>query len=150
MDIVEALLPKDLPVLRRLMAEYLLEFDPASDPRATWDDEYYEACRLGLASGTHGILLAQAGGEVAGFAIVRLERQWYRASLLLGHIEELYVRADSRRHGLGEALARAGEAWLSARGAATVAAMVIEDNAAVLPFWQGRGYVSRAWQLFHT
>jgi GNAT superfamily N-acetyltransferase len=150
MDIVEALLPRDLPVLRRLMAEYLLEFDPASDPGATWDHEYYEACRLGLASGTHGILLAQVGGEGAGFAIVRLERQWYRASLLLGHIEELYVRVGSRRHGLGEALARAGEAWLGARGAASVAAMVIADNEAVLPFWQGRGYVSRAWQLFRT
>jgi GNAT superfamily N-acetyltransferase len=123
--VVEASLPEDLEEFRALMNAYLKEFDPESDPVEYWDDEYFTACEAGIAGGTLTVLLAVEDDTAHGFAIGRVERLWYRRTLLLGHVEEIYVAPSHRRKG--------------------VARLLIQQ---VLRFWRQVGLETRAYHLF--
>jgi GNAT superfamily N-acetyltransferase len=144
----EAVFPDDLPMLRSLMTEYLLDFDPRSDPARIWDEQYYAACLQAAAGGTLIALLAQDDGEPFGFAILRLESPWYRPSLRLGSFEEVYVRAEHRRRGLARRMVASGEEWFRRHGAHTWTASVLEENPEALDFWQSVGFEARVRKLY--
>ena len=148
MLIVEASLPEDLELLRPLMNAYLMEFDPESDPVEYWDDEYFVACEAGLAGGTHTILLATEGDSALGFVIARIERLWYRRTLLLGHIEEIYVEPSCRKSGVGHALVAGIRERYALHGIRTLTASVLRENEQMLRFWERVGLESRAYHLF--
>jgi ribosomal protein S18 acetylase RimI-like enzyme len=130
------------------MAEYLLEFDPNSDPAHTWDEPYYAACLMGASQGTLTVLLAMDNGDAFGFAILRVEPMWYRPALLLGSFEEVYVRAEHRRRGVARRMVATGENWFRLRGAQTWTASVLEDNSAALFFWRAAGFEARVRRLY--
>jgi GNAT superfamily N-acetyltransferase len=146
--IIEAILPDDLEQFRSLMDDYLVEFDRESDPREYWDEEYFVACEAGIAGGTHIVLFAVEGEAVLGFVIGRVERLWYRRSLLLGHVEELYVAPANRRHGVARALVAVLRERFALHGIISITASVLRENERVLRFWESVGLESRAYQLF--
>ena len=144
----EATWPDDLPVLRRLMDEYLLEFDPTSDPRLIWDESYIAACEAAAAAGTLKVLLAADDATAIGFTILRVESMWYRPSLRVGDFEEVYVRAEYRCRGLAGRMIALGTDWFDRQGVQTCSASVIEDNPQALSFWRNRGFDVRVHRLF--
>jgi ribosomal protein S18 acetylase RimI-like enzyme len=147
-EIAEVHLPDELPVLRQLMAEYLLEFDPDSEPAAFWDEQYYAACLIGVQAGNTSILFACENTQAIGFLITRAEPLWYRPSLLLGHFEELYVRANYRRNRVGTLLVEAARARFKQQGIQTATASVLLNNPGAVSFWKKVGFDVRVYRLF--
>lgn len=139
---------RELPALRRLLDAYLLEFDPGVDPLAYWDEEYIAALLAGLGDGSLTIWLARNGDDLVGFAIARMERQWYRGSRRAGIVEEFYVTPAYRRQGLGRMLAERVVEWLNAQGAAEIRAPVLRRNLDGLLFWQRLGFSIEAYLLY--
>lgn len=137
----------DLPFYRQLMYDYLIEFDPRS---VYADEEYFAAVLRGMEAGTLTIWLARVDGAPVGFALARIEQQWYREAAKLGIIEELYVAPAHRRHGIGRALAARAVAGLRAQGATAISASVVQANMEGLLFWQGLGFTIEAYHLFLT
>jgi ribosomal protein S18 acetylase RimI-like enzyme len=147
-SIAEARLPEELPVLRRMMEDYLAEFDPGEDAATLWDDEYYRACEAGVLAGTHSIAFAREGAEAIGFLITRVETMWYRQSSQIGHVEELYVKPKFRRRGTGRALVAWASERFRRRGIQTATASVLRENQAALGFWQQLGFEIKVHYLF--
>ncbi len=149
MPSIQPLTQDDLPALRRMMAAYLHEVDPAADPEAIWGDEFMATCLRGMEAGTIVALIAVEGGNPAGFSVARLDRHWYRANVTMGLIEEFYIVPAYRGAGLGRALAAETVTLLRARGAATLTATVVRENLAALLFWQRVGFSLEGFVLFH-
>lgn len=154
MPTIRPLADGEMPLLRRLLADYLLEWDPSADPAGYWHADYIAAFRAGLASGAVVILLLwpeePAIGEPIGCAIARIERAWYRASDITGIVEEFYIAPAYRRRGHGRTLAEAVFAQLRRRGAAVISAQVLRDNTRALQFWQGIGLSIEVYQLYRS
>lgn len=144
----------EMPLLRRLLTDYLLEWDPSADPAGYWHDDYIAAFRTGLESGTVVILLlwpeGPGNGEPVGCAIARIERAWYRASDVMGIMEEFYIAPAYRRLGHGRALAEAAFTQLQRLGAAVITAQVLRENTRALQFWQGIGLSIEVYQLYRS
>ena len=141
----------DLPALRRMMNDYLLEYDQHADTSQYWDDEYFAACLAELAAGSMVIFLSRiqdGSNEPAAFAIARIEPYWYRRSMFMGIVEEFYVAPAHRRAGLGRALASRTFDELRARGASMITASVLQQNLPALLFWQHIGLTIEAYRLF--
>lgn len=140
--------PSDLPALRRLLDDYLLEFDTGADPRAYWDEEYVEALLAGRQDGSLTIWLARNGADPVGFTIARIERQWYRSRKRAGIFEEFYVAPPYRLQGLGRMLADQVLRWFSSHDVAEVRAPVVRRNLDGLLFWQRLGFTIEVYQLY--
>src|SRR5207248_1946074 len=98
---IQPLAIDQLSAMRRLMADYLHEIDPAGDPEAIWGDAFFATCLQGLADGTVVVLTAIEAGDLVGFSVARLDRHWYCGSIMMGIIEEFYIAPPVRRIGLG-------------------------------------------------
>lgn len=152
MPVIRTAQDEELPIVRRMLNAYLVEYDPTEDPTRSWDDEYMAACRRGMAGGTLAILLLWPGtpgeGEPIGCAIARIEPAWYRASSILGVVEEFYIVPEHRRSGNGRTLARGVFSQLRRMGATALTAHVLRENAPALAFWQRIGLSIEVYQLF--
>ena len=93
-----------------------------------------EDLRRVLAAGTAHVLVAEAGGQVAG-SIIGTFDGWR------GHIYRLAVHPDFRRRGIARVLVRAVEERLIAAGARRLIPLVEKDLACAAAFWQSVGYV---------
>lgn len=140
--------PSELPALRKLLDDYLLEFNPDADPRAYWDDEYDEALLAGLRDGSLTIWLARNGADPVGFAIARIEQQWYRRTKLAGIFEECYVAPPYRMLGLGRMLVDRVLDWFNTQDVAEIRAPVVRRNLDGLLFWQRLGFTIEVYQLY--
>ncbi len=58
-----------------------------------------------------------------------------------GAIEQLYVRPEARRGGVGAALVGAARDWLAAAGASRVVLEVAVENPEARAFWTAQGFV---------
>jgi len=112
-------------LLRRLLAEYLFEFDGQTAPYRYFDDYWAEPDRLPF--------LIEADGEVVGFCLIRLRgRDWT--------VAEFTVIPEKRRQGVGReaVVAVLEEAGLT--GASYVEAAVHAEKAEALAFWLACGF----------
>lgn len=72
---------------------------------------YYERCFEEQSAGKRDILLAMFGGKLAGYVFLNwVPRYQPFRRLEIPEIQDLYVVADARRQGIGEALVAACEA----------------------------------------
>ena len=78
-------------------------------------------------------LVAEAGGEIAGFILS--EQEGERA-----HLITIDVLAPHRRRGAGTALLAAIEQRLASRGVRQVTLETATDNPAAIVFWEKHGY----------
>jgi len=139
--------------LSRDSATYYRELAPADfrlpddDGQAQWLDSFLPA------DGEREIaLVAELDGHVVGYLEARLEEPLESARyqtnpelaerrLFIGAL--LTARAHWRR-GVGTALVEDAEAWGHERGAALAVMDTYADSPVSVPFWEGRGYRTRA------
>jgi ribosomal protein S18 acetylase RimI-like enzyme len=86
-----------------------------------------------ITSSPAALLVAERDGEIIG-ALIAAWDGWR------GNMYRLAVRDDSRRQGIGLALARAGEDYLRRCGARRVTALVAFGDEAAAGFWEKAGY----------
>jgi ribosomal protein S18 acetylase RimI-like enzyme len=101
-----------------------------SEPTVT--DDVGSLRRL-LARDADALLVADGDGTIVGSLVAGFDG--WRGSLY-----RLAVHPTWRRHGLGRALVRAGEARLAALGAARLDAIVVDTEDGALAFWAAVGY----------
>ena len=85
-----------------------------------------------------GALVADAGGEPAGFALFFASYSTFLTEVCL-HLEDLFVRPAHRGRGLGLALLRAVAAEAVARGCPRLDWQVLDWNAPAIGFYQRQG-----------
>jgi GNAT superfamily N-acetyltransferase len=107
-----------------LPAEYLARLNPK-----------IEAARWSRASRIESTLVADAHGDVVGYAIIGPARR--RRDPPCGEIYALYVETDWREHGVGRALIDAAFAVFRRRGLTEAVIWCLEGNFA------GRGFYER-------
>jgi GNAT superfamily N-acetyltransferase len=100
-------------------------------------EDFAEALGEAAETGAVELLAARAEGRVVGVAVLA-----YRLSIsaagLFASIEDLYVRPDARRQGIGRALLEAVEDRCASRGVSYVEAQVEDEEAAA--FYSAFGY----------
>ena len=96
-----------------------------------------------LADGNHGLFVAEADGRVAGFLHVIAQDALPIPILVprrLAMVDNLAVRRDLRRLGIGRSLMDRAEAWAREQGAAELELHVFEFNAGAIAFYRSLGY----------
>lgn len=88
------------------------------------------------------VLLAVPAGRhaVAGHCIVRMEPGGPGASPEIGLFSTTYVDPSWRRHGIADALLRAGEGWLVAQGASELCTWTSATNLPLIHLYARHGY----------
>ena len=87
-----------------------------------------------------GFITPSAGGP-AGYGTCRTYEMAGKETL--GCIEELYVKSEARRAGLGSAIAASLLEWCEARGCRGVDAKALPGSRAVKSFFEGEGFTAR-------
>jgi len=111
--------------VRRLLADYLHEFDGRTDPYPYLDAYWAEPARLPF--------LIEAGGAVVGLCLIRVRDGGWS-------IAEFYVVPGKRRAGVGREAVELVAGHARAAGAAHLEAKVHPANREALPFWVGVGF----------
>jgi ribosomal protein S18 acetylase RimI-like enzyme len=115
----------DRDVLRRLLADYLFEFDGRAEPYPYFDAYWTEPGRLPL--------LVESDGEPVGLCLIRIhDDSW--------DVAEFSVVPEVRRNGIGRAAVDALAELARAAGASRLEAKVHPDNLEALPFWLAVGF----------
>ena len=85
--------------------------------------------------------IAPLTGGPAGYGTCRTYEM--AGDELLGCIEELYVKPEARRTGVGSAVAASLLEWCQARGCTGVDAKALPGSRAVKSFFEGEGFTAR-------
>ena len=101
-----------------------------------WNDPQADA-QLALAGETSTILAGRLDGRIV--ATVMVGADGHR-----GWVYYLGVGSDCRKRRFGEAMMRAAEQWVIARGMPKLQLMVRADNAVALGFYEAIGYKTEA------
>ena len=115
----------DRELLRRLLFDYLYEFDGRTEPYPYFDAYWREPERLPF--------LLEDDGETVGLCLVRVRDGGWS-------IAEFYVLPASRRAGVGRAAVEAVAERARSAGATHLEAKVHPDNQKALPFWLAVGF----------
>lgn len=89
---------------------------------------------------TDDLLIARLDGTTVGFVMFTMEGGRYEQDVRTGLVENLYVRAESRRDGVGSALLDGAEQRLTEAGATAIAIEAMADNEAAREFYARHGY----------
>jgi GNAT superfamily N-acetyltransferase len=107
-------------------------FGIAEDARNRWDNDF----PMWLDDETYRVYVAETGGEVVGFATAH---RWgpppiYEESSEVS-LDELYVRPDDRRKGIGTQLVNAVRDWVDRIGVRRIRLNVLSANEDARAFW---------------
>lgn len=83
------------------------------------------------------LLIAELGGEIAGFAVSKLI---HAESETLAELESVVVRSTMRRRGIGQALCHAVGEWCRAQGATELELEVRAGNAGAVGLYRRLGF----------
>jgi ribosomal protein S18 acetylase RimI-like enzyme len=129
---------EEVDALHRKQMPHILQ-KPHGSPR---DREYMLEL---LADESHGIFIAEAGGELLGFVQVAI-RDTPPIPILVPRrfaaVENLVVSSASRRMGIGRALMHRVERWAEEKGATEIELNVYEFNQSAFSFYRSLGYVT--------
>lgn len=115
----------DRALLRRLLADYLFEFDGRTEPYPDFDAYWAGLERLPF--------LIEVDGEVAGFCLIRVRDGGWS-------VAEFSVVPEQRRAGVGRGAVDAVAKLARGAGAEHLEAKVHPDNRGALPFWRAVGF----------
>jgi ribosomal protein S18 acetylase RimI-like enzyme len=116
-------------------------YDPDADE--PWSLDEYRAAVLDDLEGREQLWI-RAGGDRAGFVVVRTLPDWPREERDIAEIAEFYVAPDFRRRGVGQAAVAALLAEHRRRGTHLVEASILRNNAAAHAFWAALGFETRS------
>ena len=128
----------DAAVIGRLLYDFNTEFgDPTPSPEAN-------AVRITelLAGGDTEVLLARAGGNPVGLAVLRLRPALWSTALEC-YLAELYIAPAHRGHGLGRSLMEAAIDVARARGADYMDLGTAETDSAARALYESLGFSNR-------
>ena len=127
---------RDLDAIAPLFDAYRVFYRQSSDPRAARD---FVAARLAEVDGSK-LFVARIGDRAIGFA-----RIWRGHSSIAVRpawiLEDLFVVAGERRHGVAAALMAAAEQHARDDGAVAISLETAVDNAAAQSLYDARGYL---------
>ena len=127
---VEAALPTGLAEPLALLEEALRDGDPVPE-------DFADRLRKAVEAGDVEVLAARAEDQILGVALLAY-RLNVSAGGLFASIEDLYVRPEARRRGVGRALLQAADERCEKRGISYVEAQVEEKEAEL--FYTALGY----------
>lgn len=96
---------------------------------------------------TDDLLVARREHGIVGFVMFTVDRGRYEQDVTTGLVENLYVRPEARREGVGSALLSAAERRLAEAGATVVDIEAMADNEAARQFYEAHGYTTRRVEL---
>ena len=126
----------DCPVITRLNREEMGYDYPQEKTLAK-----LKAC---LENPAHRVLVAQRGGQVAGYLHLEEYDTLYFDHMV--NVLALAVDSGCRRQGIGRALLAAGEQWAKSTGAAAVRLVSGETRKGAHAFYQSLGYTGNKLQ----
>lgn len=149
----------DLPALTQLFRQHL-EYHAALDPRYTPGSDAQLSSFLSshLDYPESVILVAETAAGLQGYLVAQMRKGsrpptwWSRLWLRLrpgqelfrsepvGYIIDCFVRAESRRQGLGRALVGEAVAWCRRQGAVEMELGVLPANEVGRQFWEQMGF----------
>jgi GNAT superfamily N-acetyltransferase len=142
--------PEDVPAVADLMRQ-LAEFEKLPPP-----DAAAEARLASHAFPGDGqvplveLWVAERAGEVVAYAAIFLAYSTFRARPTL-YLEDLYVRADARRAGIGTAMLSRLREEATARGCGRFEWSVLDWNTPSIEFYESRGAVPQeGWTVFRV
>ena len=134
--------PSDVPLLVELMQEFYAETAVPLD--TAWASASFQ--RLLAQDALGAVWVAEVGGEPAGHAVLTV-RHSMEFGAADGFIDDLFVRAAHRRHGVGAALPRELFVEAKRRHLRAVHVEVGRDNAAAHGLYARFGMKDRERQL---
>lgn len=129
--------PSDVPVIHQLICE-LAEYEKLRDHVDATEEALHEA--LFGPRRYAEVLLAEREDAVAGFALFFHNYSTFRGRAGL-YLEDLFVRPEHRRHGVGSALFRRLAKIAVERGCARMEWAVLNWNEPALAFYRKLGAV---------
>ena len=135
---------RDLDEVAELFAELVghhAELDPAFRVRADTPERFPKLLARQLGDPDAAVFVSEESDGLAGFCSVRVERTpgaTIEAPRVA--IDDLAVRSDRRRRGVGRALVDAASAWAKSRGAERLEVRVAVRNPEGQAFWRALGY----------
>jgi GNAT superfamily N-acetyltransferase len=127
---VEVALPTGLAEPLALLEEALREGDPVPE-------DFADRLRKAVEAGDVEVLAARAEDQILGVALLAY-RLNVSAGGIFASVEDLYVRPEARRRGVGHALLQAADDRCEKRGISYVEAQVEEKEAEL--FYAAVGY----------
>jgi GNAT superfamily N-acetyltransferase len=121
---VEVALPTGLAEPLALLEEALRDGDPVPE-------DFADRLRKAVEAGDVEVLVARAEDQLLGVALLAY-RLNVSAGGLFASVEDLYVRPEARRRGVGRALLQAADERCGERGISYVEAQVEEKGAELL------------------
>ena len=121
---VEVALPTGLAEPLALLEEALRDGDPVPE-------DFADRLRKAVEAGDVEVLAARAEDQILGVALLAY-RLNVSAGGLFASVEDLYVRPEARRRGVGRALLQAADERCEERGISYVEAQVEEKEAELL------------------
>jgi ribosomal protein S18 acetylase RimI-like enzyme len=97
-----------------------------------------------------GLFVAELEAELAGFVHVEIRSAPAFAVFvqrLFGVVDNIGIRRDFRRKGIGSALMQAAESWAKDRGAQTIELNVYAFNQSAIDFYRALGYEPLSYRL---
>lgn len=88
------------------------------------------------------VVVGELDGEIVGYGVVRIER--LPDGGLLAIVDDIYVEADGRGVGLGEAMMDAMVAWAEEHQCVGIDALALPGNRATKNFFETFGLTARA------
>lgn len=89
---------------------------------------------------SESVLVATVDDAIVGFVMFTAQKGRYKQDVVQGVIENIYVRPDHRRAGIGSTLLSAAETQLRADGVERISLEVMAANEAARQFYRAYGY----------
>ena len=87
------------------------------------------------------VFVADKEGRLLGFILCRLKRlPAHMGGLMVGEVSDVWVEAEARRSGVGQALVQTGVAWMREQGVHSVEVQVLGGNEGSLRFFESLGF----------
>lgn len=87
------------------------------------------------------VFVAEREGLLLGFILCRLKRlPAFMGGVVVGEVSDVWVEAEARRSGVGQALAQTGVEWMRGQGVHSVEVQVLSGNEASLRFFESLGF----------
>jgi ribosomal protein S18 acetylase RimI-like enzyme len=136
--------PELVPLNAALFREDAGSRDPYADldwPRRSGEQYFHEAVADGERS---AVWVAEVEGRAVGYLLGRLQAPTDVRPVASASLESLYIAADHRGGGIGEALVDQFIAWARRQGAGRATVSAYADNEGANRFYRRLGFAARS------